>query len=419
MDLDYLQYSTLGKQDFDNQLLETGGYDSVFRSSIPTTIDIYSGKLDLEAGLGGGATLQAGVKLSSSHTDNAATYQDLVGQQWVVDETRSNHFVYQENIQALYTSVEGKFHKIGYQAGLRYEHTGYTANQFGNSVQRDSVVSRDYGSFFPSGYISYTIDSLSSLTLTVGRRTDRPPFQTLNPFLYIINKYTYETGNPYLLPQYTWNFELTHQYGERFTSTLSYSRLTNYFSQIFLADSTGTILFYTQGNVGVVDNYGVSENISVKPAGWWAAQVGAFLNYKWFRGFDGNDYTSSIWQLTANMSNQFGFGRGYAGELTGFYTTRARNDIQELLYPTGQVSMGVSKGVLKKKGTVRVSFRDILYTGAMEGLTSFPDASEYFKIKRDSRVVAVGFTYRFGGTYKVVRHEGGAGEEEERVQSGG
>ncbi|HXB95433.1 MAG TPA: outer membrane beta-barrel family protein, partial [Puia sp.] len=418
MDLDYLHYQMLGKQDFDNQSLQPGGYDSVFRSTIPTTIDIYSGKLDGQTTLASSTTLLTGIKLSSSHTDNAATYQNLENQQWVTDDTRSNHFIYQENIQAAYASIESKYHKLTFQAGLRYEHTAYTANQSGNSTQKDSIVSRNYGSLFPSGYLSYPIDSLQSLTLTVGRRLDRPPFQTLNPFLYIINKYTYETGNPYLLPQYSWNFELTHQYGDLLTTTLSYSRLTNYFSQIFLSDSTGTILFYTQGNVGSVDNFGLSESVNVKPAKWWTLQLGAFFNHKQFRGFNGNNYSSTISQLTVNVNNQFTIAGAYAAELSGFYTTRARNDIQELLYPTGQASMGVSKTVLKKKGTVKLSFRDMFYTNAMEGLTSFPDASEYFKIKRDSRVIALSFTFRFGKSFKVVRHQDGATEEAERVQNG-
>jgi len=408
LNLDYLHYKMLGKQDFDNQLEKAGGYDSVFRSSIPTTIDIYTGKLDAETALKNGMTLQTGIKLSSSHTDNTATYQDLENQQWVTDETRSNHFVYQENIVAAYTSVEGKIRKLSFQAGLRYEHTGYTANRFRNN----------YGSFFPNGYLSHPIDSLQSLTLTIGRRLDRPPFQTLNPFLYIINKYTYQTGNPYLQPQYSWNFELTHQYGELFTTTLSYSRLTNYFSQLFLSDSTGTILFYTQGNVGTVNNFGASETINVKPKKWWTLQFSAFFNHKEFRGFNGNNYSSRINQLTLNMNNQFGFGKGYTAELSGFYTTKARNDIQELLYPTGQASMGISKSVLRKKGTVKLSFRDLFYTNAMEGLTSFPNATEYFKIKRDSRVVALSFTYRFGKTYKITRHQNTPTEEEERVQNG-
>ncbi|HEY4335669.1 MAG TPA: outer membrane beta-barrel protein, partial [Puia sp.] len=112
------------------------------------------------------------------------------------------------------------------------------------------------------------------------------------------------------------------------------------------------------------------------------------------------------------------FGKGYAGEVSGFYVTRARNDIQELLYPTGQLSAGISKSVLNKKGTIKLSYRDILYTNAMEGLTSFPDASEYFKIKRDSRVLTIAFTYRFGRSVKVNRHSDGATEEKERVQNG-
>ncbi|HEY4336343.1 MAG TPA: TonB-dependent receptor family protein [Puia sp.] len=417
-DLDYLHYTTEGKQDFDNQRTGPAGYDEVFRSNIPTTIDILSGKLDATIKVSGEATLQAGMKSSSSHTDNAATYQNLENQQWVKDETRSNHFIYRENIQAAYSSIEGKYRRLRYQGGLRYEYTSYTAHQFGNSQQGDSTVSRNYGSLFPSGYLSYKLDSLNSLMFTAGRRTDRPGFQSLNPFLYIINKYTYQTGNPYLLPQYTWNFELSHQYGELLSTGVSYSRISNYFSQIFLSDASKTILYYTQGNVGQVYNLGLSATLSLNPVNWWSLQLTAVFNHKQLKGFDGNNYATTISQLNVNVNNQFIFGKGYAGELSGFYTTRSRQDIQELLYPAGQVAIGMSKAVLKKKGTLKLSCRDIFYTGAMEGLTSFPDATEYFKLKRDSRVVSLAFTYRFGKAYKVSRHVDGAGEEKERVQNG-
>jgi hypothetical protein len=151
---------------------------------------------------------------------------------------------------------------------------------------------------------------------------------------------------------------------------------------------------------------------------WWTSDVGVFFNHKRFHGFNGNSYTSSINQVNINVNNQFTFGKVYVAELSGFYTTRAKEDIQEVQYPTGQVSLGMSKTVLKKRGTVKVGFRDILYTNAMAGLTSFPDATEYFKIKRDTRVVTVSFTYRFGKTYKVLKHEGGAADEADRVQGG-
>ncbi len=417
-DFDYLHYHMQGKQGFDNQLLAPRGYNEIYRSDIPTTINILSGKIDYTVRLSSAASLQAGVKTSSSHTDNAATYQDLENSQWIEDNGKSNHFVYRENIRSVYASFEGKNDRFTYQGGLRYEHTSYTAHQFGNDQQNDSAVARYYGSFFPSGYLTYKVDSLNSFTLTAGRRIDRPVFQSLNPFYYIINKYTYQTGNPYLLPQYSWNVELSHQYSNFLTTGVSYSYITNYFSQIFLSDTSKTILYYTQGNVGHVYNLGVSATLNLSPLKWWSFDFTAVFNHKQLRGFNGNSYTTEISQLNMNLNNQFSFGKGYTGELSGFYTTRARNDVQELLYPAGQLSAGLSKGVFNKKGTLKLSYRDILYTGAMEGFTSFPDATEYFKIKRDSRVLTLSFTYRFGKSYKVNKHQDGASEEKERVQNG-
>ncbi|MDB5086787.1 MAG: Outer rane receptor protein mostly Fe transport, partial [Mucilaginibacter sp.] len=140
---------------------------------------------------------------------------------------------------------------------------------------------------------------------------------------------------------------------------------------------------------------------------------------KQLRGFNGNNYTSEINQLNISANNQFTIAKTYTAEISGFYTTRARNDVQELLYPTGQLSAGIARPVLKKKGTLKFSLRDILYTNAMEGFTSFPNATEYFKIKRDSRVFTLTFTYRFGKTYKTVkRTDGSASEEMERVGNG-
>jgi outer membrane receptor protein involved in Fe transport len=417
-DFDYLHYNMHGKQEFDNRLLAPGGYSEVYRNDIPTSIRILSGKIDYTLKTSRDASFQAGLKMSSSHTDNAATYQNFENQQWVEDNTRSNHFVYRENIRAAYLSYEGKQDKMSFQGGVRYEHTGYTAHQFGNIQQKDSSVSRNYGSFFPSGFLTYKADSSNSFTLTAGRRIDRPVFQSLNPFYYIINKYTYETGNPYLLPQYSWNVELSHQYKEFLTTGVSYSYTTNYFSQIFLSDASKTILYYTQGNVGHVYNLGVSASLNIAPLPWWSLDFTAVFNHKQLRGFNGNSFTTEISQLNMNLNNQFTFGKGYTGELSGFYITRARNDVQELLYPTGQLNAGISKSVLNKKGTLKLSYRDILYTWAMQGFTSFPDATEYFKLKRDSRVLTLSFTYRFGKSYKVNKHQDGASEEKERVQNG-
>ncbi len=419
LDIDWLHYDIHAAQNFDNRLLAPGGYDELSRGNIPTAINIASGKLDYTLKTGKNGVFEAGWKSSSSNTDNTALYENFDGSQWTEDYSKSNHFIYKETIHALYTSFQEKYNKVSMQVGLRYEHTGYDANQLGNAMQKDSSFSRSYGGLFPSGYVSYQADSSNSFTITAGRRIDRPAFQSLNPFYFIINKYTYFTGNPYMLPQYSWNFELSHQYKNLLTTSISYSIIQNYFSQLFLADTSKGILLYTQGNVGHVGNLGISSTLAVSPFHWWSLTAQAVFNHKQLKGFNGNDYTSEINQLNVNMTNQFTIANIYTAEMSGFYTTRARNDVQELLYPTGQLSFGLSRPILKKKGTLKFTARDVLYTNAMEGLTQFPNATEYFKLRRDTRVYTLSFTYRFGKTYKTTkRSEGSAGDEIERVGNG-
>ena len=168
-------------------------------------------------------------------------------------------------------------------------------------------------------------------------------------------------------------------------------------------------------------NIGISSTVVIAPFKWWSLTAQALYNHKQLKGYNGNpNYMSQINQLNFNVNNQFSFAKIYSGEISGFYTTRARNDLQELLYPTGQLSLGVSRPLLKKKATIKLSIRDIFYTNAMEGFTQFSKATEYFIVRRDSRVINIAFTYRFGTTFKVIkRNSGGASDEIERVGNGG
>lgn len=419
-DADWLNYDISSNQFFQNRLLASGGYKLASQGDIPSSIKIFSAKADYSNRFTGNSTWLAGFKTSHTNTDNTAAYQNYDGASWQNDYGKSNHFIYEENINALYSSVETKYKRISLQAGLRYEFTAYDAHQLGNVQQKDSAFSRNYGGLFPSGYITYKADSVNSFTLSAGRRIDRPAFQKLNPFVFIINKYTFQTGNPFFLPQYSFNTELSHQYKELLTTTVSFSTIKNYFSQLFLTDTATGILMYSEGNVGRADIVGLAVTLQLSPVQWWSFTAQANYNHKQLKGYNGNtNFKSDINQLNFNLSNQFTIGKKYSAELSGFYTTRARNDLQELLYPTGQLSLGVSRPVLKKKGTLKLAARDIFYTNAMEGLTSFAKATEYFKLRRDSRVINLSFTWRFGKAYKTSkRSSGSAADEMERVGNG-
>ena len=83
--------------------------------------------------------------------------------------------------------------------------------------------------------------------------------------------------------------------------------------------------------------------------------------------------------------------------------------------PTGQLNAAIARSVLKKKGTLKLSVRDIFHTQVMEGNTDFERADEYFIIRRDSRVFTIAFTWRFGKPLKTIKHGSGADAEMDRV----
>jgi iron complex outermembrane recepter protein len=422
-DIDYLTYDIHGYQAFQNNLQVPGGYEEAFKGELPSQINIFSVKADHSLQLSNKVKLESGAKTSHISTNNIAAYfyrdgADPVAIGWKEDLGKTNHFLYNEHIHAFYSNIEKKADRWTLQAGLRYELTSYKANQLGNSQQKDSVFSRNYNSLFPSASVNFEADSLHQFMLSAGRRIDRPAFQKLNPFLFIINKYTYQQGNSLIRPQYTWNMELSHVFRNMITTALGYSITKDYFSQLFLSNSDGTII-YTEGNFSRMRNIGAQVSANVSPLSWWSFTIQGAFNHKRIEGILWEKYTASIGQASFNMNNQFKFKKNWSAELSGFYITKNQNDIQEVLEPTGQLSAGMAKQVWKGKGTIRLTMRDIFYTQAMEGLTTFKQATEYFKLKRDTRVCTIGFIYRFGKTFKSVKRSGGgAGDEIERVGAG-
>lgn len=414
VDADVIGYDLFGTQYFRNQKTVPAvlGMPDQARADIPSNITIYSAKADYSY-TKNTLVWETGWKSSIIKTDNESQFYSNNNGNWQDDLARSNHFLYNENIHALYTSVQKRAGRWNLQGGLRYELTDYKANQLGNGVSLDSSFNRNYNSLFPTAFITYEADTINSFTFRAGRRIDRPAFQKLNPFLYIINKYTYQSGNPYLVPQYTWNFELAHLFKNFLNTSVSYNYTNDYFSQVFTLDPVTGIVVYTDGNIGHMHNFGASVSLQKDIKPWWFIVGEVNYNYKEIKGrVQTTNYNPSINQVQFNLSSQFNFKRGWAAELNGFYISRSQNDLQEVLDPNGQVSMGLSKQVLKDKGSVRFSFRDIFYSQRMQGTTYFNKSEEFFNLKYDTRVATLTFTYKFGKMFKVARTSSGSAADE-------
>jgi len=422
-DIDFINFKIEGGQYFETKLSTAGSTGQATRGNIPSSLNIFTIKLDYSKRFKN-YHWETGLKTASTKTDNLAEYFYYNGTTWYDDLSRSNHFLYDEKIHSAYSSLSGENKKWQWQGGLRYEYTTYKANQLGNAMVKDSAFHRQYGSLFPSAFLLYHADSNHAFTFRFGRRIDRPLFQNLNPFLITINKYTFESGNPFIRPQYTWNFELIHTFKQMFSTGISYSYLNNYFSQIFIIDSNSSnvnknVIIYTRGNVGSFQSYGATVTLQLPVAKWWNLTSVAVYTHKTIKGFIWQPVIANVDQLNVSLNNQFQFKKGWAAEISGYYQTNSQIDLQEILTPQGEIGAGISKQVLKGKAVVRINLRDIFWTQNYSGYSRFQNSDEPFDIKWDSRVVRLNFSWRFGKPMKVIkRSSGGAMEETDRVGSG-
>lgn len=418
-DVDYINYNTENEQDLFNTSFQPNWdkkYADHLVGSLPSNINIYSAKIDYIHPFKNGVKMESGLKTSFVNTENSAGYFNEINGVEYPDYDKTNKFNYKENVNAAYINLSKEVKKWGFQTGLRIENTNYEGLQYGNPTHADSSFDRSYTSAFPTTYISYKASKKNSLGFSYGRRISRPNYEDLNPFLYFIDKYTYGAGNPFLKPMFSNVLELTHSYGNWLNSTFNYSNTKDLFNETFQEDGYATIV--RQGNYGKMNNISLSVNAQLKPAKWWSLMVYTEGRYQEFKGLlYGEALDINATNYLVNINNQFTFKKGWSAELSGFYRTKGVEG-QIIIQDMGQLNAGIQKQVLKNKGTLKLSVRDILLTMKPTGNINFQNTEATFQNYRDSRVATLSFNYRFGKPIKGLksRKTGGAGEEQNRVK---
>jgi hypothetical protein len=422
VDMDYVNYRTNSDDTFLNNTYRADGSLAALQTitdHLPANIEIYSAKTDYTQPMQGKAKLEMGAKSSYVNTDNAANYFNVVNGASSIDNNKTNQFLYKENINAAYLNFTKEFQRISVQAGLRAEQTNVKGHQLGNAVKPDSAFSQHYFGIFPTAYLLYKLDSAGhhTLNLSFGRRIDRPFYQDLNPFITIIDKYTYFSGNPFLRPQYTYNYELSYSAGSLFSATIFYNDYKNF--QTETVQQTGGVFISSTSNIGQKITKGINATSSFSPTKWWDCNLYSEVVNFVFKGQvynSGLNKSSTYFYIEGN--NQFNLSHGWSAELSGFYIG-ARTVGQFDLNAKSQVSAGLQKKVFHNNGAIRLSARDLFLTNFSAGsISNIPGVSSIYKNLSDSRVVTLGFSYNFGSSANNARkrNTGSAQSEQNRVK---
>lgn len=152
---------------------------------------------------------EAGIKAyyKNSISANNASRANGSEDNYEKDSVMSNRYVIDDMINAAYVNYNDKlFWGIGYQAGLRFEHSYYA----GNITDKQQKFSYNYPttpddvlkSLFPGIYFSKKLKGTHELQLNFSRKINRPNFFQLMPFVMFADKQNYRIGNPQLKPEF-------------------------------------------------------------------------------------------------------------------------------------------------------------------------------------------------------------------------
>ena len=421
-DLDYVNYGSSSKQPFysyyyDNQGMLLRNPDTLM-GFLPQYITIYSGKVDYTLPLKNNARFEAGFKSSYVKTDNNANYDSIRNGEIHHDYNRSNHFLYEENINAAYVNYNralGK--KWNGQFGLRMENTNAKGNQLSTSIR----FKRNYTQLFPTVYLQYSANKNNQFVINYGRRINRPDYEDLNPFIHFLDRYTFEKGNPDLRPQFSHNIELSHTYKGFLTSTLNYSRTTDIIQQVIEQNELSNETFIKKANIASRDQFGLTLTAYKQFNKWWNGNIYLNAANNKFKGIVNNEMISlSIFGFMGQLQQQFKWGKGWGAEVSGFYRSKGLEGVI-FIKPIAQVNAGFSKQIMKNKASVKLNIRDLFQGNKFKGYSRYGTVDAQFVNINDSRAVSVGFTYRFNkGKLKANagRKEGSASDEQGRVKAG-
>lgn len=399
------------------------------RSNQPSTIDIKTAKIDYTQPLKNQAKLEVGAKVSFVTSDNNARFDSLRMGNWMLDENRTNHFIYKENINAAYINYNRQFKKIGVQLGLRGEQTHISGTSTSQKAQQPVLVKNDstYFNLFPSMALTYNMNKNNTFGLTYSRRIQRPSYDDLNPFEFYLDRYTKEAGNPYLKPQYSNNFEITHTFKQFLITSLGYSHTKDMMTRLLEADvdkSTGdsSILRYKYMNVAKSDNFSLNVSMPMPITKWWTSFTTLSVSYVNFQTVvNNNTVKTASAAFFGRTQHTFTITRKVAAEATFFYVSpQVTEEGLFKMKAMSSLDLGASMKVLKDKGSVKLNVTDILRNNYFRG--DFSNGGRYTAVANrwDSRQVRLSFNYRFGNNnVKAARaRQTGLEAEQSRVKGG-
>ncbi|KAA3436432.1 TonB-dependent receptor [Rufibacter hautae] len=417
-DADFVRYRNAADEAFTNQYfaaaIQNGRAFENLRSFSDATTQIYALKADYVHPLPNNWKAETGWKSSWVRNDADIRFETQTENTWQTDDRRTNHFLYDENINAAYLSLSKKINKaLSLKAGLRAEQT----ISKGDSRTTQNVVDRNYWELFPSVFASYNPSDDHQFSTSYSRRISRPNYRSLNPFTFYSDPYTGIRGNPFLQPSFSNSLMASYTYKNFQLVSLSYLQENDFVMEVVSQNDATKESISTPQNLSRARMLSISSGGNLPLRKWWSANVQLQGNLnKVSTPVQGEQYNQERFSWDFSTDNNFTLPKNFSVQYSAYYSSPSvsglfRNKASYLM------SLGGKKTFLDGRATFSVKLNDIFDTARFRANLNYANVNMYWENEWESRRLNLTFDYKFGNSkIKAARsRKTGTSDEENRV----
>ena len=317
----------------------------------------------------------------------------------------------EENSTAAFVQLMQRLNKLTLIAGLRYE---YLDSRYYEGGVKMGDESRTYSDLFPSLMLMYPLKNVRA-RLSYSRNINRPAFSQLSGNVKYINRYTYESGNPYLKPSYRDNLSLALNY-KWLTGMIDYARVHDYIITSYSSyKGAPTIALLRKDNAPGYDN--LSLMVSVAPAfGKYHPQLMVATQMQnlevQYRG-ETKKMNSPMTIVRFNNAVNLPFDSW----LNADFSWRSAGDTENIhLAQSWQFDISLYKAFWNDRLTVKLACTD-LFASIRQKATIYSDIREIYLDKRlDTRNLELTVRYNFNPAKSKYRGQGAGNDTKGRFK---
>jgi hypothetical protein len=406
----YTNYDYQRRQDVESRYFDTLIVvdQTAFNVNANQNTNIFTSQLDYALTLNDKSEFGAGVKFSNVETESGISQNDIISGEEILNEESTNMFNYDEDVYAAFVDYNYNGEKFTFSAGLRAEQTNIIGVSSNNEINK-----QDYLEFFPTVSLGWKISKRVSSSFNFKRSIQRPNYSNLNPFVYYLNDNTIVTGNPSLKPVITNAVSVNTSINDRFSFTVYYKKYENNIFELPLQDNSENIIVYTPLNISSTEEIGFDFETNLNITERWFFYFGtSTYNYRDTGTISGATLQRDRWANFSNLTSNLSLlkDKSLTASLSIYYLGKNIQGFQ-IVNTRWDTFLTVSKTLFKDKGSISLSFSDLINKQDFSRSLNFLDQSSNIFNDIDSRYITLGFRYKFGNT-KLSSNERSTSKEE-------